>query len=196
MLLKFDAWLLEKIEKLAQWWQKIFGQDNFWWSKLFSIIYTCCLTAYAVGAVWYAYPIKNWWFYFYMLFPSTIPNICGWYNWFNIYKENVYKNLENGIANALKLKLVEMRLLYFLVPLMLSIPPLLIKLARHALIPFLLESLPPISGLSLLLVIYCVSCDPLPPAKSKVKIWFEKLVAKTKEFFSPEPAPIPVPITT
>lgn len=196
MLYKFDTWLLEKIEKFAQWWQKMFGQDNFWWSRCFAVSFTLCCAIYAFAATHNAYPIKNWWIYFYFLLFSIAPNISGVYHYVEYNKQKTYQNLEKGIMNTLKLQLVEMRLLYlFFCPLILSICALLMKLTCRAHISYWLLTLPTISGFAMVFMLYCVSCNPLPPAKSKVKIWLENFVEKAKEFLSPAPQPIPIPIS-
>ena len=40
---------------------------------------------------------------------------------------------------------------------------------------------------------YFSACDPLPPAKSKVREWKERFVNAVKEVFTPAPQPSPVP---
>jgi hypothetical protein len=44
MLHRFDAWLIDKFERFSHKWQRMFGQDCFWWARaalIFSgIIYT------------------------------------------------------------------------------------------------------------------------------------------------------------
>lgn len=54
-----------------------------------------------------------------------------------------------------------------------------------------------VPGMALILLsLYLASCDPLPPAKSKVRQWLKRMVAKvkdklerTREFGAPEPEP-------
>lgn len=47
---------------------------------------------------------------------------------------------------------------------------------------------------SLVLILYFWSCDPLTPAKSRVRQRLERAAAKIKGFFAPMPQPVPVPI--
>lgn len=188
---EFDSWLIDKIEKRTQKFQRNTGKDCFWLARFSLILFAISFVVFVAGAVWYVYPSKDWWLYILMLsFPGVIRIL-----WPAIRKaeEAAYKHLEKGLANPQKLALADIRLLYHIFPILFCFVLFMIA-APAFLVPFWLSILVPVGGELLTLSVYLVSCDSLRPAKSKVREWLEKFVSATKELLSPAPQPVPVEV--
>lgn len=188
MLEKIDASLLEKIEKFTHWWQKTFGQDCFWWAKVFIVLFIVFMNSFAVLGILFGNkfdPILFGSFMLTLLSPLVFLTI-------KIAQARAYQNQVSGLANECKLFLQDKRLMMLVIFNGVGFAWGLFEYLQN--IPIYIVALCPLGFSCLGIAYYALSCDPLPPAKSKVKIWLENFMEKTKEFLTPQPALVPVPV--
>ncbi|MDP2668678.1 MAG: hypothetical protein Q8P07_02485 [bacterium] len=188
MLEKFDALLLEKIEKFAHWWQKTFGQDCFWWAKFFVVLFIVFTNSFAALGILFGNKFSP------ILLSSSlltllISPLAFWT--IKITQVRTYQNQINGLANEYKLQLRDKRLIALMIFVTTGFAWGLHELYN---IPIYIAALCPLGFSCLGIVYYAISCDPLPPAKSKARNWLESFWIETKEFLSPEPELVPVPV--
>ncbi len=159
-----DCWWLSFEEKLLQKSQLLVGIDNFSWSKFVMLIEGVIIISIRVfhldpgGTL--EYLLNNQYF----LWIMTIGLIGGFIS-VNRKRNRVYKELENGYKSYLKLEWENMRMIYICgCPFAFGL--LFINETRFTGILFLL----------ILLELYALCCDPLPPQSSKLKEWFRTML--------------------
>lgn len=189
MLEKFDALLLEKIEKFAHWWQKnICGEQNcFWWARVFTILSSIQMAGFGILGL-----LSNKEFHPILAASVAITVIFPCFVFFTIklVESRTYQNSNNGLANEFRLELNRLSILMTFIGVGFGWGFYEYLLGT----PLILDMFCLLGFFCLSVAYYFMSCDPLPPAKSKVKVWLENLAEKTKEFLSPEPELVPVPI--
>ena len=186
-MINFDLWSLNRLEKFAQKTQRDIGIDCFLWAKICVILFALLISCNAFFVQYYSYPLKGWWvssvLFFFLFVALTMWNVTS-------LTERTIKNaFSHGLGNFLKLQ-SEYRFLYIFGDFIISILCWIfsdIIIERTAIFAWL-----GISGSCMFpLWLYFVSCDPLPPAKSRVREWLESVAKSAKEFLAPMPAPIP-----
>lgn len=177
MLEKFDALMLQKTEKYLHWLQKTCGRDCFWLAHACLIMHGLMMTLFVFLSQEYA-----------MLLWMLIQSMHILVKWI---KEQAYKDLKCGLANQEKLR-VGPRLFQVCGQIYCHSALFLLSLTflKSSVVLLILCGV-----FFLVLFYYFIACDPLPPAKSKVKIWLENFAEKAKEILSPAPQPIPIPIS-
>ena len=201
MFEKFDAWFLEKCEKACHWLQKnINGDwDCFWLARKFMHFFLVSAVCWFGWVMWYKYPQWKYAipaFIIVVVFVLVSPEI---YNIIRDTEKDVRTKQKDGLANHRKAN-IEARF-YFIAEInFILLPMFSTAIAFIGWLPlmglsFISTFYIALGGASLMLlwipIVYFLCCDPLPPAKSKVRLLLEKLVAKTKEVFSPSPMPAP-----
>lgn len=188
MLQKIDWFVLGKFEKLAYWWQKLTGKDCFWLAKLCLVI---LLTGFAAD-----YLVKIW------LLNTGAPRIGSlavyvfiaifWYHHINSSQVDTYQKIGFGNENKLKFKAIRV---FIAIGDFLSMISTVFELIKSVdVMHFFLHLIYAIIAIALVSMVYFAACDPLPPAKSKVRQWLEKIVSAAKDAFSPAPQPQPIPV--
>ena len=169
-----EIWFLEHtFERFSHWWQRnICGtEDCFFLARIAGILFG---VAYAQSIHSLAGIIIG------CLVAAVNLRLIG------IEERRTWSVMKRGCANPSKLEGQFLRYFYLIAAMFLSTAVLF---SARFTATFLLMVLLWIS------VPYFANCDPLPPAKSKVRKWLEKLSQKIKEFFSPAPEQAPVPIS-
>lgn len=185
MLVKIDLWLLYRLEKFAHWWQKLTGKNCFWLAKKFSLL----------GGLSSCYFIAVSYFTF-----RTDPFLAG---------------VLSLVGFILCLEVLHVLSLIKIIETIVLDPPNPFKYIKQIDRIFTIVSYPICAVMwafmiysaylfSLPTAIFCASafiwiviarylkcCDPLPPAKSRVKEWKEKFVNAVKGIFAPVPQPNP-----
>lgn len=180
MLIRLDLFVLEKVEKFSHWWQRMFGQDCFWWAK--SLTTVSVIMAFS-GAFAFLLTEAESDFITDILvssFAATMSFI--WFPFISFVEKQAKIAYENSLGNPEKLCSRER--IFFLLLLCVMMLPIMIRV--HLLL-----------GLGYMFYIpinYFCACDPLPPAKSKVRQWLKSAVSATKKVFSSTPQPVLVPV--
>lgn len=187
-----DFWLLGRLEKFAHWWQKLAGKNCFWLARAAVVCYGLLIVAILVPSILYG---KN-------LVAVTMPVILIVAAFFTVfhhfkmikYKERIVSGMqEAGLSNPFKIIDSDWRtvalLIIFLCMLAVVVNSVTGGSVSGYFISIMLGFLVFLDGLSY----YFSACDPLPPAKSKIKEWKEKSVNAVKGVFAPAPQPSPVP---
>ena len=189
MMINFDLWSLNRLEKFAQKTQRDIGIDCFLWAKICVILFALLISCNAFFVQYYSYPLKGWWvsslLFFFLFVALTMWNVTS------LVVERAVKDASSrGLSNPLKLR-SEYRFLYifgaFLVSLLCWV---FSNIATERTASFAWLGI--LGSLMFPLWLYFVSCDPLPPAKSRVREWLESVAKSAKEFLAPTPEPIPV----
>ena len=191
MLIRIDLWLLARLEKFAHRFQTITGRNCFWLARVFTLLagfsagylVTIAYLTFRANrslAVWTG--VVSFFLFLEVLFVFISIRVI----------EINISEIQTGLANPFKY--VEQ---FDRIWRIIAYPVYTLIWATG----FYL-----IYRLSLISVIFCSSafiwliiawylkcCDPLPPAKSKVKQWKEKFVNAVKGVFAPAPQPSPVP---
>lgn len=189
MLAKFDTWLLNKFEKFTQWWQRTFGQNCFWWAKFFDFVGFILLILCF---------IETSRFYSLKLIPLILAtglyafgSLTFFLIFIPIYEHRITSNHTSGLANPLKVVFSDVRVMLNLYYLVMNVYVLWAGAGGYSYYwTFFLF----VVGLLFfpIAVLYFVSCDPLPPCKSRVRQFADSVIEKIKEILSPPLAPIPV----
>ena len=191
MLTNFDLWLLDCLEKFAQKTQRNIGIDCFLWARISIILFAFFIACNAFFVQYYSYPLKEWWISSLLLVFLSVAPIM----WSTISPtEQRAKELSlRGLSNPCKLW-SDCRLLYIFGAFLISLPCLVLSnTATERTAVFVWLGI--LGSCMFPLWLYFVSCDPLPPAKSRVREWLESTVKSAKEFLAPavEPDPATAP---
>src|SRR3989344_7197317 len=190
MLIRIDLWLLERLEKFAHWFQKLTGKNCFWLSRIFIIW----------GAMNFIGPhqlniLKENHKLTVLILIAGIVSVCaiGLWRQSKRHEKEVLRMNERGHANSFKITSFSFRIIWLLLAIFAIIISLILLLLHLPSFKtydafFLLNY-----ALSWVLYGYFSACDPLPPAKSRVKEWKEKFVNAVKGVFAPVPRPVPAP---
>lgn len=192
MLLTFDQRLLDKFERFSHWWQKTFGQDCFWLARMAAILFSLSLLVFVISEIWWRKPngkigAELWlleWIPGYLLF-----------SWIEQVDKKVHKMHIRSLANQLKMELIYIRIfLLFTVPIYIAATFYVLSTTAPY-VPIIYRLIGAHFYLWLIPTFYFISCDPLPPAKSKVRKWLESFTTAIKRFFAlpPQPAPVRIP---
>ncbi|OGF61490.1 hypothetical protein A2662_00695 [Candidatus Giovannonibacteria bacterium RIFCSPHIGHO2_01_FULL_45_33] len=187
MFEKFDFWLIEILEPEMQKLQRFTGYDCFWWAKIFVVLFIIFVNSFAVLGTLFGNKFSPILSGSSLLTLLTSP-LAFWT--IKIVQARTYQNQINGLANEYKLQLRGKRLMLLTIFVTTGFAWGLHELHN---IPIYIAALCLLGFSCLGIVYYAISCDPLPPAKSKVRNWLGNLLEKTKEFLSPEPELVPVP---
>lgn len=181
---KIDNGLLTKFEKFSHKWQKLTGKNCFWLAKLSAVCGAIFGTLFIglgiliqpkTGII--GFPL------IFFLFFGTILSVKI------IRLTETMVELMNllGLSNPTKITMKNQRVLsvfffVFFFSLVASVGlsnPVFFLMAFYA--------------VSEVAEVYFTACDPLPPAKSKIRQWLESLVSAAKKAVSISPAPVPAP---
>jgi len=191
MLIEIDVWLLRKLEKFSHWFQKLTGKNCFWLARVATACYFCF--GLAVTA-FYILSKETSMIILYSL--SSLIILAVAISMFKMlkFKEEIVLDASNiGLVNPFKILDYPIRTLTLIFT----------PICSFREIAGILDG-----GVSIILVFigifgnllfwyglfyYFSACDPLPPAKSKVKEWKEKFVNAVKGVFAPVPRPVPAP---
>lgn len=190
MLTIIDFWLLGRLEKFANWWQKLTGKNCFWLAKMSTIFYGFSGVALEIRIILRSKEITFTVIRGLMMFGFFALAI-----WFfrqvKFREKIVYKSHDLNLSNPFKIIDHLLRKILLLGTLTFGIASLLA--GEFSVIGILISVLLNIILWQALLN-YFSACDSLPPAnKSKIKEWKEKLVNAIKGVFAPDPQPSPVP---
>lgn len=188
MLQTIDWFVLGKFEKFAHWWQRLTGKDCFWLAKL-------CLILWLTGSA-AEYLIKIW------LFNAGAPRIgllaidallaIFWYHKILSSQFDTYQKIGFSNKNKLEFKVVR---IFMAIATFFTMIAIIFKLLKNAdAVYFSSYLIYAVIAIMVFSMAYFTSCDPLPPAKSKVRQWLEKVVSAAKEALSPTPQPQPIPV--
>lgn len=171
ILLRFDAWLLSKFEAFSHWWQRLTGRNCFWLARvcLFFVMGYLLLDAFD----WKRHGVSD------IMFPIFFLTVLYSFGLLGINKlEKESADAQSRYcANPGKVVCVHIRVgLILFLSFLLVFEPLSPQ-------PFLLLSM-----------CYFCFCDPLPPAKSKVRQQLERMKEAVADIFTPAPMPQPIPI--
>jgi hypothetical protein len=175
MLDKTDTWLLNRFENFSHWWQRTFGQDCFWWARktvLASMVMTFIGVVMIAGISLEGISAG--------IFNASISFM--WVPFIVRIEAGIKKEPENMCANPEKLKSQDR--LFFLV----AMPFLAIFIFAR------LSVLVSLGYILYVFIMYFCACDPLPPAKSKVRQWLESALNGISKALVPKPGIVPVPI--
>ena len=182
MLIEIDVWLLGKLEKFSHWFQKLTGKNCFWLAKMAAVFHGLIIVVILMPGVF--------------LGDQTVAIVSGilmMFTFFTVFKHFAlikHRELvvlrEENLSNPFKVLDYDWRItILFVILLCLFIMVIGYFPVFGAMLAFLIFW----QGL----LYYFSACDPLPPAKSKVKEWKEKFVNAVKGVFAPAPQPSPVP---
>ena len=187
MLIEIDVWLLGKLEKFSHWFQKLTGKNCFWLAKIAAVCHGLLIVVILMPGVF--------------LGDQTVAIVSGilmMFTFFTVFKHFAlikHRELvvlrEENLSNPFKVLDYDWRItILFVILLCLFIMAINLMIGYFlfyfsAMLAFLMF----LQGL----LYYFSACDPLPPAKSKVKEWKEKFVNAVKGVFAPAPQPSPVP---
>jgi len=192
MLFNLEQWILDKFEEFAHKSQRAIGIDCFGWARISNHCFLVCTALTFVGATLNNYPRKGWWISFIVLLFSFI--------WFLFRKaiseteRQVRDNQQHKLANPMK-RHIEIRLCYWVAAIWIAAfySMFLSLFEGQPLAPLFWYIFPGLAGFSIFSMIYWISCDPLLPAKAKVKQYVDDLIGAIKEVFAPKPAFAPAP---
>ncbi len=172
-LVIFDAWLLDKCEKISHRTQRTFG------ITCFSLARACLGVALVVYASPLAFGESNSQKYTMLAFFGGLLLSAFYLLETYFYEKKVFEFSLQGFANPFKLHLRLKRFLFFftgnLAMALFPISNVFWVLCFEAWL------------LILIVHFYFLGCDPLPPGKSKVRALIEKIRESLR------PAPIPAP---
>lgn len=200
-LKEFDSWIIARVENFCQWWQKnISGEQNcFWWAKQKLFFFTCYNILSVTTIVWCENPPGRELLKFvdHIFFGETvsiflIPVLC--YKLIKEGEEATKRMQLKGLANIYKLTLLFPRLsCLLLISILISVKlPILIQITTRTPLLLLLGNI--LYPLSVVVVAYFSSCNPLPPSKSKVSQWLKNFIEGVRGIFIPSPPPVPIPV--
>lgn len=176
MFFTIDVWLLEKCERFSHWWQRLFGNDCFWLARMCTIFYALSILLCEVGALWQEHITAVMLPWLLLVSPFTYKRVCK-------IEELVLRMQDRGLANPFKIMGQELRVKSFILAVAAEGGFLLIFIGVAPHLSFVFS----LVGLGIfcwyILLNYFVSCDPLPPAKSKIGEWMESWSEKR----APEP---------
>ena len=179
MLHKFDVWLIDKFERFSHKWQRMFGQDCFWWARV-------ALAFSAISLFMYVFSFLSITVAHIVLCIVISPLSLGiWYMNIRDAEERVKMSHRVGLSNPLKQTAYQFRIALIVISVFFLCLAILIG---HFLL-FLVAA-----SLFITTLDYFISCDPLPPSKSKVRQKLEAGIKKAKEFLAPEPELMPIPV--
>ena len=183
-MIEIDIWLLGKLEKFSHWFQKLTGKNCFWLAKIAAVCHGFIIVSILIPGIFFG--------------DQTVVIVSGIlmvFTFFTVFKhfalikhrELVVLNArEESLSNPFKVLDYDWRItILFVVLLCLFIMVIGYFPVFGAMLAFLIFW----QGL----LYYFSACDPLPPAKSKVKEWKEKFVNAVKGVFAPAPRPVPAP---
>lgn len=192
MLTIIDFWLLGRLEKFAHWWQKLTGKNCFWLARAAVVCYGLLLVAILVPSILSGKNLAA------IIMPVIliVAALFAVFHHFVMikYKERIVSDMqEANLSNPFKIIDSNWRTVALLVILLCMLAAVVNSVTRGNIsgyfISIMLGLLIFLDGLSY----YFFACDPLPPAKSKIKEWKEKFVSAVKGIFAPAPQPSPVP---
>ena len=167
----FDQWILDKCEKFSHKIQRTFGITCFGLARI------CLILSFLLFSVSSFYEYWLWG----IIAPlvSLMPALDLYQRTFYVERRTASLALR-GLANPGKndgvLRLVSCSLIWFLLMLLFS-------MGGSAIYYFFLVKW----VILLILHLYFMACNPLPPAKSRVRVLIEKI----RESLIPHPEPIP-----
>ena len=191
MLIRFDSWLLEKFEKFSHWWQKLTGKDCFWLARFSAASPIAYTTIILVAA--YVYEGLDGLFFQSMFFVLYITiNLTLGFD-LKRMEEEVERDQLKGCSNYSKLdvfgRMVGLCVLPFMGCVLIAISRTL--LYHTPIFYLIINGFAPVSWLTALMF---ACCDPLPPAKSKVRKWLENMAERAKKLIAPIPELVPIRI--
>ena len=185
MLIEIDVWLLRKLEKFAHWFQKLTGKNCFWLAKIAAVFHGLFIVVILMPGVFLGNQAI-----------AIVSGILMMFTFFTVFKHfTLIKHRERVVLSARKKNLSNpFKVLDYdwrITVLFVILLCLFIMVIDYFLFYFgaMLAFLMFWQGL----LYYFSACDPLPPAKSKVKEWKEKFVNAVKGVFAPAPRPVPAP---
>jgi hypothetical protein len=168
-LCRFDAWLIDKFERLSHKTQKTLGQDCFWLARL-------CLLVSLLPLFVICYDDAS------LLRSLLIPILVGaiFFGYISVIEEDTKRGQVKKLANTAKQMWgwrITIIFTFLLVNYMLPQAPLVIF------------------GIFGTCLVYFMSCDPDPlsPSESKAWQWFKSKIDKIREKSAQDPKPAPVP---
>lgn len=168
----FDQWILDTCEKFSHRTQRTFGLTCF------SLARGCL----GVAPIVYAFPLifdeSNFWLFVMMFFSGLILSAL-YLPVTYIYEKKVFEFSLHGLANPFRSYLRLRRFIIFLTG---NLTMAFFPMQNVSFVLSLEAWL-----LALIVHLYFLSCDPLPPAKSKVRAFIEKI----RESLSPTEIPTP-----
>ena len=188
MLIEIDVWLLGKLERFSHWFQKLTGKNCFWLAKIAAIFHGLLIVVILMSGVFLGNQAI-----------AIVSGIMVMFAFFVVFKHFalikhrervVLSTQEKSLSNPFKVLDYDCRAIVLFI-ILLCFFIMAINLIGYFLFYFgaMLAFLMFLQGL----LYYFSACDPLPPAKSKVKEWKEKFVNAVKGVFAPAPRPIPAP---
>ncbi len=180
-LFKLDGLILAGFEKFSHRWQKLTGHDCFWLGKLSLVL---AFLGFSLYFSWFALllgfnfaVILGPTFMFVSIVPAWLLNVKA--------KKIVTQYANNGYSNPFKVSYWRSRI------------SCLFAFSALTLLAVGVFSLVGVGYILYFLFYNCfeyfLACDPLPPAKSKIKKWLEAGASAAKRFLAPVQEPIPSP---
>lgn len=189
MLEKIDFWFLGRLEKFANWWQKLTGKNCFSLARAFIVVYGISIVEFPVYQILKTEKISI--FSYIVLVTLAFIAVIFFLRLIKFKEKIVLRANRCGLSNPFKLLDNQFRIFTLcFAPIFLCIDVLMFKEEAFILIIMSMISISKIFS-ALGLSYYFSACDPLPPSKSRVKEWKEKFVNAVKGIFAPAPRPSP-----
>ena len=180
-----DFWFIDKFERFSHWWQKnISGEQNcFWWAKCCLLFYTLGVIRSAVTTFYFGYTDSS----LVTLWVLTLCLGAVYFRMIRIVEKTIAKLHQGGLSNPQKM----LGLFRSTAILMQFISYLSLSFTVLLRLPWRWQIY--IASLSIFLAAtaYFTACDPLPPAKSKIRQWLGNLAKSIKVFLIPAPQSVP-----
>ncbi len=183
-----DLWILSKVfQKFSTWSQNTFGLTNFWWTRFFLKIGFIAMTIniiinFKVDAYAWIIFLQSVFWLFMLVFVLGIDKLC-------IKLEKRYTKGHKHVNKRIK-TLFMSRVMYSVLSgwnfVLLLILIVKTRGLGENILPDIMVSTVPIC-------LYFISCTPLPPSQSKLKVWLKNMKKKATKVLSPEVEPEPSP---
>lgn len=190
MLQKIDWFILGKFEKFAHWFQKLTGKNCFWQSRI--LIITLIISDSVHASIKILKGSSGIVFY-------CAVSVLSWivvYFWTRQNEKKTFKFNRDGLSNPFKKDGAFTRkvMVVILIIAYLSSVSVAARLNGTSILNFGLIASDLVSETLIVSILFLISCDPLPPVKSKLRQWLEKIISAVKEVFIPAPQPQPIPV--
>ncbi len=163
MLVRIDFWLLEKLEKLSQWWQKLTGKNCFWLAKACAVCYGLVAALILSLLVLSAKEIN---YIFWLGILMLIVFIEATFFVKNVrFREKIVAQYPDAL-NPFKILDYKFRIVNLFIVLVLFLSPIINLLNGKfylSIFTLFIGSLLILQGL----MNYFSACNPLPPARSR-----------------------------
>lgn len=172
LFIRFDGWLIEKLEAACHRSHRMVGWDNFSYAKFTASVVGIGFGVVAAtsGSPWVAIPIAVPCIIMYLRLSAT--RIDG------LRAESLERLMKSGTMNAHKLSIVSIRIRAVGLMLGLPVAQLLVELGvmGNSMYWFMFG----VVLVALVALSYFLACDPDPhaPSKSKLRAWIETLGLK------------------